>query len=62
MTTRRWQEDPLLWPKMMEVVTILREGQVFFSLQHEHINTLLFIVVVGCPLQLRNNQRSSVLR
>ena len=62
MTTRCWQEDPLLRPKMMEVVTILRERQVFFPLQHEHIDMLLFIAVVGCPLQLRNNQRSSVAR
>ena len=51
MTTRCWQQDPVRRPKMAEVVATLREWQVFLPLQCEHFDMLLFIAVVGCPLQ-----------
>ena len=43
MTKRCWKEDPVLRPRMEEVVTILRERQVFFPLKHGHCDELLFL-------------------
>ena len=34
MTKRCWKEDPVLRPRMEEVVAILRERQVFLLLKH----------------------------
>ena len=56
MTTRCWQQDPLLRPKMMEVVQTLREWQVLLPLQHEHLDMLPSIVAMpGCASLLHND-------
>ena len=42
MTLRCWQHEPDRRPKMTEVVTTIRDWQVFLSLGHEHRDMTCF--------------------